>query len=123
MPVAVERDPTDSRNATVSLPMPSRRSPLKQQVIIVKEEKGGCVGKTLALIGAMGSALWLLNLTMGIVEIPDNLPFIGNIDEMFAAGVFFSCLRYLGLDVIPFGRGKATLVTHSAPSDKPQGGS
>lgn len=45
------------------------------------------------------SALYLLNLGFGIVElIPDNLPFFGNIDE-FAASIFtLALLDKLGID-------------------------
>ncbi len=73
--------------------------------IVVVEEKGrGCIGTGIALAGVLGSVFWLLNFTMGIVEIPDALPFVGNIDEAAAAAIFFSCLRYLGIDLLPFGK-------------------
>jgi len=55
----------------------------------------------IALTGAGLSALFLSNLTFGMVEIPDNLPFIGNIDEVVVSAIFFSCLSYLGINVVP----------------------
>ena len=69
---------------------------------VVQERGKSCVGKVVALAGALGSVLFLLNLTVGLVEIPDTLPFIGNVDEVIVAGVLFSCLSYLGLNVLPF---------------------
>lgn len=60
--------------------------------------------KLLAVTGLVLSTLFLLNLTLGIVEIPDNLPIIGNIDEVLASGVFFACLSQLGINVLPFYR-------------------
>ena len=57
--------------------------------------------KTL-IITLMGlvSLIYMINPTAGILElIPDNIPFVGNIDEAGAAGVFISCLRYFGIDV------------------------
>ncbi|MCC6696154.1 MAG: DUF1232 domain-containing protein [Candidatus Hydrogenedentes bacterium] len=58
----------------------------------------------MAALGVLASLFWLLNFTFGIVEIPDNLPFVGNLDEAAAAAVLFSCLRYLGFDILPFGK-------------------
>ncbi len=60
--------------------------------------------KLLAVAGLVLSTLFLLNLTFGIVEIPDNLPIIGNIDEVLASGVFFACLSQLGINLLPFYR-------------------
>lgn len=42
------------------------------------------------------SGIYLLNPTAGFFEIlPDNIPFIGNLDEGLATYVFFSCIQYL----------------------------
>jgi hypothetical protein len=39
---------------------------------------------------------------MGVFgEIPDALPLIGNLDEVLASAVLFSCLSYLGINVVP----------------------
>ena len=50
-------------------------------------------------IVALISFVYLLNFTMGIFELPDNLPIIGNMDEAAATAFFISALRYFGLDL------------------------
>lgn len=76
----------------------------KEKVVVVEEEGPGCFGQGVAFLGVLVSVFWLLNFTFGVVEIPDNLPLVGNLDEAAAAAVLFSCLRYLGFDVLPFGK-------------------
>ena len=45
------------------------------------------------------SVLYLLNFGVGVIElIPDNIPFVGNLDEGGAAVLLLMCLRYFGLD-------------------------
>lgn len=56
-----------------------------------------------AIIGLLVSVAYLSNITMGIVEIPDNLPFIGNLDEVFFSGVLFASLARLGIN-LPVGQ-------------------
>ena len=52
-----------------------------------------------ALAGII-SLLYLLNPTMGLFELlPDNIPFIGNIDEATATMVLLGAMRYFGWDV------------------------
>lgn len=54
------------------------------------------------IIGALGvfSAIFLFNPGMGVfLEIPDNFPVIGNLDEAAAAALLISCLAYFGFDV------------------------
>ena len=54
------------------------------------------------LVAAAGllSLIYLLNPTMGIFELlPDNLPFIGNLDEATATMVLIAALRYFGWDL------------------------
>ena len=49
------------------------------------------------------SLLYLFNIGWGIAEfVPDNIPFIGNLDEGTAAAVLLMCLRYFGLDLTRF---------------------
>ena len=46
------------------------------------------------------SVLYLLNPTAGVFEIlPDNLPFIGNLDEAAAVALLLICLRYFGIEL------------------------
>ena len=52
-----------------------------------------------ALAGII-SLLYMLNPTMGLFELlPDNIPFIGNIDEATATMVLLGAMRYFGWDV------------------------
>ena len=57
----------------------------------------GCASIGLAIFGVCISVLYLANLTMGIVEIPDNLPLVGNLDEVFFSGILFASLAKLGI--------------------------
>lgn len=44
---------------------------------------------------AVLSIIYLLNPTAGIIElIPDNIPFIGNVDEGLASFILFSSIEY-----------------------------
>jgi hypothetical protein len=46
------------------------------------------------------SMLYLLNIGVGVIElIPDNIPFVGNLDEAGAAALLIMCLRYFGIDL------------------------
>ena len=59
------------------------------------------IGILLALAGTTVSSVFLANLTFGIVEIPDNFPLVGNLDEVVVSAILFSCLNYLGINLIP----------------------
>jgi len=51
------------------------------------------MNKILAILGALISVLYIVNPTAGIIElIPDNLPFIGNLDEAAATVLLLKCL-------------------------------
>jgi hypothetical protein len=57
------------------------------------------------LVAAIGivSAFYLINPGFGILEfIPDNIPFIGNLDEATATFLLLSSLAYFGIDVRGF---------------------
>jgi len=44
--------------------------------------------------------MYFLNIGMGFIElIPDNIPFVGNLDEAGAVALLLMCLRYFGIDV------------------------
>jgi hypothetical protein len=54
------------------------------------------------IVACLGTValLYLLNIGMGIIEfIPDNFPFIGNLDEGGAVVLLLMCLRYFGFDL------------------------
>jgi uncharacterized membrane protein YkvA (DUF1232 family) len=54
-------------------------------------------------VAAVLSALYLLNPTAGFLElIPDNIPFVGNLDEATAMAVLVACLRFFGYDITRF---------------------
>lgn len=54
--------------------------------------------KVLAVITALLSALYLINPGFGVFEfIPDNIPFIGNLDEAGATALLIASLKYLGV--------------------------
>ena len=56
----------------------------------------------LAIIGLAISGLFLANPGAGaLFEIPDILPGVGNLDEVFFSGVFFYCLGMLGINIMP----------------------
>ena len=77
----------------------------KKTVIIEDKKKKGLFSKLLAWAGILLSVIYILNPTMGVFElIPDNMPIVGNLDEAGATALLISCVRYLGLDLLPFSR-------------------
>ena len=55
--------------------------------------------KVLAVIGIVVGVVYIMNPTAGIIElIPDNIPFIGNLDEAGAVFLILKCLREFGID-------------------------
>ncbi|MGK2945789.1 MAG: DUF1232 domain-containing protein [Desulfuromonadales bacterium] len=65
--------------------------------------------KTVVFCLGLLSVVYILNPTAGFFElIPDNLPFIGNLDEAAAVALLLMCLRYFGIDLPNlFHRGEA----------------
>jgi len=55
-----------------------------------------------AYIGLIISSIYLLNFTMGIWELPDNLPIIGNLDELAASTLLIASLKHFGYDFSNF---------------------
>jgi len=52
--------------------------------------------KLTAIVLAGLSIFYLINPTAGVFELlPDNIPFVGNVDESLAAYVLYSCVEYL----------------------------
>ena len=65
--------------------------------------------KLFVLVMGLLSAFYLFNPSAGLFElIPDNFPFIGNLDEATAATMLLACLRYYGLDLTGWFRRKKT---------------
>ena len=53
----------------------------------------------IAIVGVL-SLVYLLNPTAGIFEfLPDNIPFVGNVDEVTATALLLSSLSYFGIDL------------------------
>ena len=58
------------------------------------------IKKIVALTGGILGVIYILNPTAGIIEIiPDNIPFIGNLDEAAAVVLILGCLRYFNIDL------------------------
>jgi hypothetical protein len=46
------------------------------------------------------SFVYLLNLSGGFIEIPDNIPFVGNVDEFFFSALLVGGLKkYFNIDI------------------------
>jgi hypothetical protein len=64
--------------------------------------KSNFTGKAVALLGVLISCAYLANLGAGIfLEIPDILPGIGNLDEVFFTTVLLASLAKLGIPILP----------------------
>ena len=62
----------------------------------VTKKKSNFFYKVLALILSILCILYILNPTAGVIEIlPDNIPFIGNLDEATATTILIKCIYYL----------------------------
>ena len=70
----------------------------------------GCASGCLAIFGLLISVAYLSHISMGVIEIPDNLPFIGNLDEVFFSGVLFASLARLGIN-LPVGQRRVLIET------------
>lgn len=52
--------------------------------------------KALSILLIIACIVYLINPTLGVFElIPDNLPIVGNIDEVFVAGLLLSLINFL----------------------------
>jgi hypothetical protein len=59
-------------------------------------------GKVIALLGVIISCAYLANLGGGIfLEIPDIIPGLGNLDEVFFTTVLLASLAKLGIPILP----------------------
>jgi len=56
--------------------------------------------KTVVACLGIIALLYLFNIGAGLIElIPDNFPFIGNLDEASAVVLLLMCLKYFGFDL------------------------
>jgi hypothetical protein len=66
------------------------------------DQQPSFASKLLALGGVLLSCAYLANLGWGAVgEIPDIIPGVGNLDEVFFSGLLIMSLHRLGIQVIP----------------------
>ncbi len=55
---------------------------------------------SIVLLLGLLSVIYLLNPGAGIFElIPDNLPFVGNLDDAAALALLVMCLQYFGINL------------------------
>ena len=76
----------------------------KQGVLIDKEDTGQSKSSpvTSLVVGCVALVLgiYLLNPTFGVFELlPDNLPIVGQLDEVAATTGLLACLSYFGIDL------------------------
>jgi uncharacterized membrane protein YkvA (DUF1232 family) len=56
--------------------------------------------KLVAAIGIILGVIYIINPTAGVFELlPDNIPFVGNLDEAGAVWIILCCLREFGVDL------------------------
>jgi hypothetical protein len=64
--------------------------------------KSTLAGKLVALFGVLISCAYLANLGGGVLlEIPDIIPGLGNLDEVFFTTVLLASLAKLGIPLVP----------------------
>lgn len=80
------------------------------------ERRTGVGSGCLAIFGLLISVFFLSNVTMGVFELPDNLPLIGNLDEVFFSGILFWSLAKLGIR-LPFPRRPPALPQSQTSAD------
>jgi len=86
--------------ATLTLPTIMEKSiPYPQETEKGKPKRSLVSGIVVSVFGVV-SALYLFNPGAGVIElIPDNIPFLGNLDEAAATAMLISALAYFGLDL------------------------
>lgn len=55
-----------------------------------------------AILGIIVSSIYLMNFSFGVMELPDYLPLIGNLDEFGAAILFIASAKHFGYDFTNF---------------------
>jgi hypothetical protein len=58
------------------------------------------IKSSIVLLVGLLSAAYLANIGAGVFEIiPDNIPFVGNLDEAGATLLLLNCLAYFGVNL------------------------
>jgi len=80
----------------------NRRPPIKAEIVDENQSRGfDPTSMIMHVVIAIVCAIYIINPTAGIIEfIPDNLPFIGNLDEATATAGLLYALS--GLGVLPW---------------------
>lgn len=69
----------------------------------MNKKQNSTVKTIFTLLTGLFSLLYLINPTAGLFElIPDNFPFLGNLDEAAATAFLLAALRYFGPDLTGF---------------------
>jgi len=62
----------------------------------LKESSKKSLKKLASILGLIVGVIYILNPTFGVFElIPDNLPYIGNLDEASAVLLILACIKEL----------------------------
>jgi len=69
---------------------------------ITPREAPSGLAKTLAWAALVIGGVYLLNPTLGIDLLPDNLPLVGNLDEAAVVVLMLGAVRFLGIDLPDF---------------------
>ena len=76
----------------------------RDDTILGMKEKSS-LRKVVAGIGILLGLVYIINPTAGVFELlPDNIPFVGNLDEAGAVWIILCCLREFGVDLTSFFR-------------------
>jgi len=77
--------------------------------------------KTFVMIVGIFATLYLINPTLGVFEfLPDNIPFLGNVDEATATILLISALAFFGIKVPMFFQPKQPTSPTSTKKSSPQ---
>jgi hypothetical protein len=76
-------------------------APLEGEIVPVPQEQPGWA-RTLAWAILILGGLYMLNPTLGVDVLPDNLPILGNLDEAAIMFLLLGAVNYLGLHLPDF---------------------
>lgn len=86
---------------TADFPDPPPATPVRRSMM----------GNLISVIGLLLAGIYLANPGWGIVELlPDNIAGIGNLDEFIATSIFLASLSRLGINILPQGNSRKTVV-------------
>jgi len=75
------------------------RRPVQGELVDEEQPKSPASTLMMLVVGAL-AALYLINPSAGILELlPDNLPIIGNLDEVAATTILLASLAHFGVEL------------------------